>query len=147
MEKPDPVPGLVIRCGFVWKGQTNQDYGKQRPCAIVLANRTHPKTGKTTQIICPITHTPPDADERAVALSAKECRALGLDGAGQWIKTHEVNEISWDDPELEKATPDQWAYGRLSKATYEQTRTGVLEHHRERRLALNDRTQEGEQSY
>ena len=60
MPLPDPVPGLVLRYGYLWFDQhrRGQEEGsKDRPCVVVLA--VQQDDGDTVVMVVPITHSPP----------------------------------------------------------------------------------------
>lgn len=60
MSFPDPVPGLVIRYGFLWRSEHErglEEGAKDRPCAVLLS--VADDAGDRTVIVLPITHTPP----------------------------------------------------------------------------------------
>lgn len=80
MPLPEPVPGLVIRYGYLWakKHARGQEEGvKDRPCAVVLV--TTDEAGEQWVTVLPITHTPPCVPELAVEIPAATKRRLGLD--------------------------------------------------------------------
>ena len=59
---PAPVPGLVIRYGYLWYGEHRQgrEEGQQdRPCAIVASIRAD-ENGETRVLVLPVTHSPPE---------------------------------------------------------------------------------------
>jgi len=83
---PEPVPGLVIRYGYLWAEEhaRRQEEGvKDRPCAVVLV--TTDEAGEQWVTVLPITHTPPSVPELAVEIPAATKRRLGLDDERSWV--------------------------------------------------------------
>jgi len=137
----DPKPGLVIRYDFLWKEEerAGRNQGmKDRPCAIILA--TKPKEdGSREVVLCPITHSPPQGKESGVEIPAKVARHLGLDDARSWIKTHQVNTVTWEADRLPygvtPAHPGAWSFGQLPQALGRQAFNQVRERSQEQSLA------------
>ena len=72
MAFPDPQPGLVIRYAYLWRSEAErgrEEGGKDRPCAVVLATKRGPE-GKTTVVVAPITHSPPQDPKAAIEIPA-----------------------------------------------------------------------------
>lgn len=118
----EPKPGLVIRYDFLWKEEVlagYEDGRKDRPCAIILT--TKPKDdGSCEVVLCPVTHSPPKEGESAVEIPHKMARHLKLDDDKMWIKTHQVNTLTWEKGRLPygvvPAHQGQWFFGRLHKS-------------------------------
>ncbi len=118
----DPKTGDVIRYDFLWdeehrKGQI--DGAKDRPCSIVLSTSPREDGSKRVMLV-PITHTPPTADQGGIEIPAKVLKYLGLDEERSWIKTHEVNVLTWPKDRLPvgltRARAGQWKFGELPTA-------------------------------
>ncbi|NET71474.1 MAG: hypothetical protein F6K62_11245 [Sphaerospermopsis sp. SIO1G2] len=94
-----PQAGLVIRYDYLWKSEHDAgriDGAKDRPCAIVLATKDK-GGGKRSLLLCAITHSPPNQEEKAIEIPLKVAHHLGLDHDRMWIKTHEVNIVEWQE--------------------------------------------------
>lgn len=91
-----------------------QEGAKERLCAVVKAVHQG-QDGKPSVLLAPITHTPPHDKSEGVEIPNDITRHLGLDDQRQWIKTTEVNRVSWDDAGITPAKKTQWEYGRLPK--------------------------------
>lgn len=103
MALPAPVPGLVIRYGYLWRREhlEGRDEGrKDRPCAIVAAIRS--QAGERRVLVLPITHGAPPADA-AIEIPAPVKRRLRLDARRSWIVVTEYNEFLWPGPDLRRA--------------------------------------------
>ena len=131
----DPVPGLMIRYDFLWKNEheAGREQGvKDRPCALVLVTKSDAE-GSRLVVICPITHTPPDDPASAVEIPPKVARHLRLDNQRSWIRTHEVNTLTWETGRVPagvaKAGENRWAFGelpyRLTKEAFEQVAANI----------------------
>lgn len=124
MTLPKPVPGLVVRYGFLWSSEADQgavDSSKYRPCVIVLAV-IEGKDGKIRVRVAPITHTPKSA-ETGLAIPRKLARHLGFDDGVSWISLQETNEFYWPGVDLmpvKKAERGLWTYGVLPADFFEQ---------------------------
>jgi hypothetical protein len=101
---PVPVPGLVIRCSYLWANEhdAGRDEGvKDRPCAInVVVART--ETSRERVIVLPVTHSPPIDPSTAIELPALTKKRLGLDDERSWIVIHEYNEFLWPGADLRR---------------------------------------------
>ena len=143
MALPEPVPGLVIRYGYLWHDEARrgrEEGSKDRPCAVVLALRR--EESGTTVVVAPITHSPPREDRAGVELPAATKRRLGLDEAASWIITDDVNAFLWPGPDLRPIpgeAPARFAYGLLPAALTERMLTSVRANARARRLAQTPR--------
>jgi len=136
----DPKTGDVIRYDFLWgrehrKGQI--DGAKDRPCAIVLV--TSPlEDGSKRVVLVPITHSPPTAEQGGVEIPAKVLTHLGLDSQRSWIRTHEVNVLTWPKGRLPfgltRAKVGQWKFGELPTALEKKVFADVEQQRRARNL-------------
>jgi hypothetical protein len=143
-----PEIGQVICYDYLWKGE--QEAGrtegvKDRPCAIVIASNA--KTENHYEVVvCPITHTPPHRDEKAVELPYKVCRHLGLDEQRMWIKTREINLFLWEEgcyPHGITRTPQgNWAYGILPYGVRTTAINQVMDYSQKQELAIVRRDDE-----
>jgi hypothetical protein len=117
MTFPDPVPGLVIRYGYLWREEhkRGQEEGlKDRPCAIVLA--AIEQNGDKRVVVLPVTHSPPDNPGKAIEIPAQVNRRLGLDDQRSWIVLSEANRFVWPGPDLRPARrgdPGSVVFGQL----------------------------------
>jgi hypothetical protein len=137
MALPTPEPGLVIAFNYLWKrerdlGRDNARY--PRPCAIVLTMR-RAADGQTVVMVCPITHTSPSTDVRALLLPARVKQSLGLDDAPSWVITDEVNEFVWPGFDLARNEKGEVAYGLLPPRLFDRIRESLLEAARASALA------------
>ena len=74
MKLPAPVPGLVIRYGYLWHSEHlagREEGQKDRPCAIVAALRPADDSGETRVLVLPVTHSPPAQAALAVEIPAR----------------------------------------------------------------------------
>lgn len=128
----DPKPGLVIRYDFLWNEdrQEGRDEGaKDRPCAIVVASPEN-TDGSRKVWLCAITHSPPEPDQTGLEIPPKVAKHLGLDHEKSWIKTHEINALTWQKgripPGVTQAKPGHWSFGhippKLGKQMFNQVR-------------------------
>ncbi|MBL8643638.1 MAG: type II toxin-antitoxin system PemK/MazF family toxin [Rhodospirillaceae bacterium] len=130
MSFPVPRPGLVIRYSFLWsheRAKGAEEASKDRPCAIVVAVR------KTEQddlrvIVAPITHQSPPDPKASVEIPAHVCRALGLDGEQQWLRTEELNSFAWPGFDLRPipGTQGRYDYGMLPQELFEKLKQAIL---------------------
>jgi hypothetical protein len=118
MALPRPVPGLVVRYGYLWAGEHlegREEGRKDRPCAIIAAVRTEDVEGIRV-LVLPITHRPPEDARFAIEIPAIVKRRLRLDGAQSWVVISEWNDFVWPGPDLRRL-PDvdesTVAYGML----------------------------------
>lgn len=141
MQKPEPVPGLVIRYDYLWRdeaAQGRQEGAKERPCAVVVAKRV--EDGKPPLVLlAPITHSPPTNPKMAIEIPAKVKRHLGLDDERSWIITGELNSVAWDDAGIVPVSRDRWDYGLLPTKLATNVRDEVAERQRTRSLGITDR--------
>jgi hypothetical protein len=142
---PDPVPGLVIRYSYLWRGEhrRGQEEGtKDRPCAVILVSRT--AGGEQIVTVLPVTHTPPFAREHAVEIPASTRRRLGLDDARSWLVVSEANRFLWPGPDLRPGRPGDAgsvAYGMLPYRLFETIRQKFLAAVRAHRASLVPRSE------
>jgi hypothetical protein len=118
---PDPQPGLVIRYAYLWRSEAKRgrkEGGKDRPCAVVLATKRG-TDGKTTAVVAPITHSPPQDPKTAIEIPAAMKARLGLDDARSWIVTNDLNYFVWPGSDVRPMNPRKpekgIAYGYLSQ--------------------------------
>ena len=132
----EPKPGLVIRFDFLWKDEqrAGADHGaKDRPCVIILTGKPR-EDGSRDVVLCPITHAPPRGTESGVEIPQKVAHHLGLDDDRSWVKTHQVNVVTWERDRLpfgvSPARPGAWAFGLLplglGRQAFEQVRERSL---------------------
>ncbi len=135
-----PEPGQVIRYDFLWheEGQQGFIHGrKDRPSAIIIVTEPD-ETGESQVYLCPITHTPVSGYETGIEIPPKLARHLGLDEQASWVKTHEVNIVSWPKDlvpyGVSQAKPGQWIYGMMPKKFTEQIFNQVKENFTNKQL-------------
>jgi hypothetical protein len=95
---PKPELGLVIRYSYLWlqEHREGREEGvKDRPCAIILAARHH---DGETQVLVPVTHSPPDDHAAALELPPAVKHHLGLDAERSWVVLSESNLFDWPGP-------------------------------------------------
>ena len=117
---PAPIPGLVIRYAYLWKREADcgQVEGrKNRPCVVVLC--VEEIDGENVVTVAPITHSPPENPDQAIALTPATRRRLGLDGEKNWIMATEVNTFFWPGPDLASTPDGDYAYGELPAVVFE----------------------------
>lgn len=144
----DPQPGDVIRYDFLWteEQQRGQQAGtKDRPCAIVLA--TKPAVdGSKRLLLAPITHTPPSLKGKGIEVPPKVARHLGLDDERSWIKTHQVNVLTWQKGQIPygvtPAKKGSWTYGRLPHSLSKRVFDEIRERSQKREVKRVDRDEE-----
>jgi len=136
----EPKPGLVIRYDYLWNSEKKagrEDGYKDRPCSIVVA--APEKADGSRQVwLCAITHSPPEQGQTAVEIPPKVAQQLGLDQQKSWIKTHEVNSLTWEKGRLPhgitQAKSGQWEFGQLPQALRKKVFSQVKESSRTRQL-------------
>ncbi|MDX2222476.1 MAG: type II toxin-antitoxin system PemK/MazF family toxin [Rhodospirillaceae bacterium] len=116
---------------------------KDRPCAVVLVvagARDRPRR----VVVCPITHSPPDDPQTAVAIPPRVAGHLGLDQRRSWIRTHQVNVFEWKEGLIpfgvSPARPGRWSFGQLPYALGKAVFDQVLALSRKKRLVRITRT-------
>ena len=128
---PAPVPGLVIRYGYLWRGEQarGQEGGvKDRPCAVVLV--TSGTASDRIVTVLPITHVPPSDPSLSVEIPAATKRRLGLDDHASWVVLTEANRFVWPGPDLRPSRPGDpasIAYGPLPYALFERIRRKLID--------------------
>jgi len=126
MGLPDPVAGLVIRYGFLWRDQARrgmEEGSKDRPCAILLS--VSDVAGDRQVTVLPVTHSPPRNPALAVEIPAATKRRLGLDDQPSWIVLTDANRFIWPGPDLRpQAGGDisSVAIGLLPRGLYNEVR-------------------------
>ena len=117
MSLPKPEAGLVIRYSYLWMSEfeeSQEDGGKIRPCAIVVAVS---QTGKSEEVVVlPVTHAIPAEPEYAMEIPAVTKRRLGLDEGRSWVVFSESNAFTWPGPDLRRignVGNESVAYGKL----------------------------------
>lgn len=118
MPLPAPVPGLVIRYGYLWNSEhlAGHEEGKDRPCAIIAALHPADDAGETRVLVLPVTHSPPTDPTRAVEIPAQVKTRLRLDADRSWVVLSEWNEFTWPGPDVRRAPggdENSVAYGML----------------------------------
>lgn len=116
---PVPIPGLVIRYAYLWKREADRgqiEGQKHRPCVVVVC--VEEIDGEKIVTVAPITHSPPDHPEQAIALTAATRRRLGLDEERNWIMATEVNSFYWPGPDLAPTSSGEYAYGELPAVVF-----------------------------
>lgn len=145
MTFPAPIPGLVIRYSYLWRGEhlRGQEEGvKDRPCAVLLAITD--EAGDKRVVVLPITHTPPRDASHAVEIPAATKRRLGLDDERSWIVVSEANRFIWPGPDLRPAIsgdPASVAYGELPAKLFDQVREKWLSLYEARKAHVVARTE------
>jgi hypothetical protein len=145
MPLPRPEPGLVVGYAYLWHHEHDRgrDEGiKARPSAIVLT--AYVASGDLVVTVSPITHVQPADPTRAVALTAKVKRHLGLDDVPSWIVADEVNRFIWPGPDLRPVSarePDRFAFGFLPVDVFDELKRKIVAVYRKRRLKIVPRSQ------
>lgn len=145
MPLPEPVLGLVIRYGYLWREEhaRGQEEGvKDRPCAVVIV--TGDDHDERWVTVLPVTHTPPSVPELAVEIPGATKRRLGLDDERSWVVLHEANRFLWPGPDLRPARPGDAAsvaYGQLPYTLFEEIRTKFIAAIMERRAGVVPRSE------
>jgi hypothetical protein len=109
-----PEVGLVIRHAYLWWNEKRigrEEGSKDRPCVIVHIRQN--EFGETEVFVAPITHTPPENPERAIAVPTATKKRLGLDDDLSWVITTEVNRFIWPGPDIRRVPGRGMAYGPL----------------------------------
>ena len=117
---PAPIPGLVIRYGYLWKREAKlgQVEGqKQRPCAIVVC--VEQSGGDQIVTVAPITRRRPTNLAQAIELTASTRRRLGLGNKPNWIMATEVNSFSWPGPDIRLNAQGTYVYGELPAIVFQ----------------------------
>lgn len=141
---PKPIPGLVIRYGYLWAEEHDEgreEDRKDRPCAIVLASWTAGDVSSV--VVLPITHSPPASGDLAVEIPRMTKLRLGLDDDRSWIVLSEANRFTWSGPDLRPSFASDIAsvaYGELPADLFREVRGAFVQAYRERRARLVQRT-------
>jgi PemK-like, MazF-like toxin of type II toxin-antitoxin system len=109
-----PGIGWVICHAYLWWNEARrgrEEGAKDRPCVIVHTRLN--EYDETEVYISPITHTPPEAPEKAIAIPPATKARLGLDSEDSWIITTEVNRFIWPGPDIRDVPSGGLAYGHL----------------------------------
>ncbi|MGE0007521.1 MAG: hypothetical protein AB7S92_18290 [Parvibaculaceae bacterium] len=95
MALPDPKPGLVIRCDYLWSHEVagGRDQGKDRPACLVAASDDVARPRYV--VLLPITHVPPSGTTVGTEIPAKVKQAIGLDDEPAWVIVSEHNIDEW----------------------------------------------------
>lgn len=111
--------------------------GKDRPCAIVLTSAERPDGSKDV-LLCAITHSPPGKNETAIKVTPAVAKHLGLDHEQSWIKTDQVNRLTWEKDRIpygiSQTRQGEWSFGMLPHSLGEQVFEQVREKARNRTL-------------
>ena len=119
VDYPVPIPGLVIRYGYLWRREAERgrvEGQKHRPCAMVVC--VEQIEGELIVTVAPITRKKPPNTQRAVALSAATRRRLGLGDQPNWITATEVNSFCWPGPDIRPNAQGNYAYGELPAVVF-----------------------------
>ena len=137
----DPQPGLVVRYDFLWKEEEKAgqvDGRKDRPCLILAVKKSSQSDQEREVLLCPITHTPSIAAEKAVEVPVAMARHLQLDDDRMWIKTDQLNTVVWPKKQiplgLVRVREGEYSYGKMHSKLSAQAMDNVREHLRERTL-------------
>lgn len=146
MPLPVPIPGLVIRYGYLWHSDylAGHEEGKDRPCAIIAAIRPADNPGETRVLVLPVTHSPPAPSTPAVEIPARVKERLRLDDARSWVVLSEWNEFTWPGPDVRRAPAgdeSSVAYGMLPPGLFATIRDRFLALVAERRARRVHRTE------
>jgi mRNA-degrading endonuclease toxin of MazEF toxin-antitoxin module len=140
----EPKPGLVVRYDYLWKEeqQIGIEDGKHRPCAIVMTFAERPD-GTRDVLLCAITHSPPGGNETCVEIPPAVAKHLGLDHEQSWIKTDQVNRLTWKKDRIPhgivQARNGEWSFGMIPHRLGEQVFEQVREKARSRTIKTVDR--------
>lgn len=133
--------GDVIRYDYLWKEEHDagrRDGAKDRPCAVVLTSATQ-EDGSKQVIVVAISHTPPKPEEGAIEIPPKLAHHLRLDAHRCWIKTQQVNVLSWQPGRIPHGIvplkDGSWKYGQLPGSLGKRLLEQVRNHARRRTLA------------
>lgn len=146
MPLPVPIPGLVIRYGYLWHSDylAGHEEGKDRPCAIIATLRAPDDDGETRVLVLPVTHSPPAQSTIAVEIPALVKERLRLDADRSWVVLSEWNEFVWPGPDLRRAPSgdeSSVAYGMLPPSFFATIRDRFLALVAERRARRVRRTE------
>jgi len=142
---PVPIPGLVIRYGYLWASEhaRGQEEGvKGRPCAVVLA--TSNEAGDQVVTVLPISHPPPSDPLLAVEIPAAVKRRLTLDDERSWVVLTEANRFIWPGPDLRllrSGDAESTGYGCLPYGLFEEIRLKFIAARKGRAVRAVPRTE------
>ncbi len=140
----EPKTGLVVRYDFLWKeeSQAGLDSGKDRPCAIVMTSAAR-SDGTRDVLLCAVTHAPPRNNETAVRIPPAVARSLGFDSEQSWIKTDQVNRLTWEKDRIpygiSRTRTGEWSLGMIPQALGQQVFQQVRDKARNRTLQTVNR--------
>lgn len=138
----------MVRYDFLWKEELDagREDGKDRPCAIVLTSAEKPDGSKDV-LLCAITHSPPARNETAVKVPPAVAKHLGLDHEQSWIKTDQVNRLTWEKGRIpygiSQARKGEWSFGMIPQGLGKQVFDQVRDKARSRSLQTLDRNESG----
>lgn len=79
-------------------------------------------------IVAPITHTPPDNPEAAIAIPSAVKDQLGLDDEQSWLRADEINRSTWPGYDLRPVPgKDTAVYGKLPPGLYKRIKNKIIE--------------------
>ncbi len=142
MKKPAPQIGQIIRYDYLWRDERDRgriEGSKERPCAVVVAMQKG-ENGIQLVYVAPITHSSPQAGQRALEIPAQAKTITGLDEDRSWLVTSEVNRVDWSDPGIVPARPGQWLYGHLPRGIAKRALEDIVALSQQRALRKVDRT-------
>jgi hypothetical protein len=141
---PAPVPGLVIRYGFLWADEhaAGLEQGrKDRPCVIVIS--VLKRADETTVVVAPITHQRPRDPADGLEIPAALNDKLGLDPDASWIVLNQLNRFTWPGPDLRpisRSDPERFSYGYLPSGLFRVLRDRIDAIATSRRISIVPRT-------
>jgi hypothetical protein len=126
---PDPKPGLIVRCDYLWSHEAaaGRDQGKDRPTCVVAASDS--LKAPRFVVLLPITHSPPDIPTIGIEIPARVKRALGLDDAPSWVIVSEHNIDTWPNAGLSPipGRPQMFSYGFIPPGLFALIKARFLE--------------------
>ncbi|MEQ8348666.1 MAG: hypothetical protein RIB84_04980 [Sneathiellaceae bacterium] len=129
MALPEPKPGLVIRCDYLWSHEAaaGRDRGKDRPACLVAASDSSARPRFV--VILPITDSAPADDIVGIEIPARVRQAIGLDDARSWVIVSEYNVDEWPNGGLGSVPgrPGAFSYGFIPPRLFAQVRERLLE--------------------
>jgi hypothetical protein len=126
---PEPKPGLVIRCDYLWSHEAivGRDQGKDRPACLVAASdsRANPRF----VVILRITHTTPTGDAVGIEIPTRVRGALGLDAEPCWVFVSEHYVDEWPNGGLQPVPgrPGVFSYGLIPPSLFARIKARFLE--------------------
>ncbi len=141
MKIAPPIPGMVIRYGFLWsneKAKGLEEGQKDRPCAIIVATKNEGEHVKV--ILAPITHSKPNDVETSIEISIGVCKVLGLDSEKLWLRFDELNTFIWPGFDLAKIPgKETYIYGMLPERLFEELKSGIVRTNKFRKTKITNR--------